>query len=202
MSDVKATVDICVQKFGRIDVYFANAGVLGRFVPISEETEESFMRSFAINTLGPFMAIKYASEAMKRTAGGGSIITTASIAAIRSDLTPLQYAASKGALLSLVISANDRLLMDNVRVNAVVPGGVLTGMAMGVAKDLDDQGLILPNFDPNRYIFIQPEQIASIVLFLASDESIPIKGQASVADGGMANSMGSQPHPIAKKTET
>jgi NAD(P)-dependent dehydrogenase (short-subunit alcohol dehydrogenase family) len=199
VEDVKRSVDLCVSSFGRIDVYFANAGVLGRYYPISEETEDSFMRTLQINTLGPFMAIKYASEAMKKTAGGGSIIVTSSIASIRADLTPLQYAASKGALLSLVISANDRLLIDNVRVNAVLPGGVLTNMVMGVTSDLAAQGLELNGYDAARFPFIETEQIAAVVLFLASDESSIIKGHALVADGGMANSMGSQPPPTKKK---
>lgn len=156
------------------------------------------MRTMAINTLGPFMAIKYASEAMKKTAGMGSIIVTSSIASIRADLTPIQYAASKGAVLSMVIAANDRLLLDNVRVNAVLPGGVMTNMVMGVAKDLDDQDLELKGYDAKRFPYIETDQIASIVLFLASDESIPIKGHSLVADGGMANSMGSQPPPQKK----
>jgi len=141
--DVRATVDTCVRSFGKIDVYFANAGILGRFVPVSEETEESFLRTLGVNTLGPFMAIKYAAAAMANNpVKGGSIVCTASIAAMRADLTPLQYAASKGAVLSLVKSANDRLLLDKVRVNAVVPGGVLTPIVMGVAKDLDDQARV------------------------------------------------------------
>jgi len=201
VEDCKKSIDLCVSTYGRIDVYFANAGVLGRYYPISQETEDSFMRTMQINTLGPFMAIKYASEAMKTTAGGGSIIITSSIASIRADLTPLQYAASKGAVLSMVIAANDRLLLDNVRVNAVLPGGVLTPMVMGVAKDLEDQGLELKGYDAKRFPYIETEQIASVVLFLASEESSCIKGHALVADGGMANSMGSQPPPQPKKTK-
>ena len=197
----QASIDACVAKFGRLDVYFANAGILGKFVPIAEESHASFERTLQVNTVGPFLAIKHASEAMKKT-GGGVVILTSSIASIRADLTPLQYAASKGALLSLVISANDRLLLDNVRVNAVLPGGVMTGMVAGVAKDLDDQGLFLKGFDFKRYPHAEPEQIANVVAFLASDESSAIKGQCIVADGGMANSMGSQPLPQKKKKET
>lgn len=197
--DAQRTVEACVSACGRLDVYFANAGVLRRLVPIGEETEESFMQSIAVNTLGPFMAIKHASAAMVRTAGGGSIICTGSIAAMRSDLTPLQYTASKGALLSMVTSASDRLMLDNVRVNAVVPGGVLTPMVMGVAKDLREQGLELTGYDMERFPPILPEQIANVVLFLASDESAAVKGHAIVADGGMSNSMGSQPYPQKKK---
>jgi len=128
-ADVKATVEECVRRFGRIDVYFANAGVLGRFVPIADETEESFVRTLQINTLGSFLAIKHAAPEMKRTAGKGSIVLTSSIAAIRADLTPLQYAASKGALNAMTVAANDRLLLDKVRVNCVLPGGVMTECA-------------------------------------------------------------------------
>lgn len=201
VEDVKKSVDLCVEKFGHIDVYFANAGVLGPYRPINEESEESFMRALQINTLGPFMAIKYASEAMKKTAGGGSIIITSSIAAIRADLTPLNYAASKGAVTSMVVAANDRLLLDNVRVNAVLPGGVLTNMVMGVQRDLDAQGLMLKGYDMARFPTIMPEQIAVIVAFLASDEAACIKGHCLVADGGMSNSMGSQPPPVPKPTK-
>jgi NAD(P)-dependent dehydrogenase (short-subunit alcohol dehydrogenase family) len=199
--DVQRTVQTCIARFGQIDVYFANAGILGKFVPIAEESAASFERTMQVNTLGPFLAIKHASIAMKKT-GGGSIILTSSIASIRADLTPLQYAASKGALLSLVISASDRLLLDNVRVNAVLPGGVMTNMVMGVAKDLDDQGLEMKGFDMKRYPHAEPEQIANIVTFLASEESSAIKGQCIVADGGMSNSMGSQPQPSLKKKST
>lgn len=198
-ADVIRSVDLCVERFGRIDVYFANAGVLGKYIPIADETEESFLRTLNINTMGTFMAIKYASEAMKKCGNGGSIVVTSSIASLRADITPLQYAASKGSLLSMVVAANDRLLTDRIRVNAILPGGVMTEMAMGVAKDLDDQGLQMTGYDMERFPFFETDQMAGIVLFLASDESMPIKGQFIVADGGMANSMGSQPPPQKKK---
>lgn len=198
VEDVKRSVERCLAAFSRLDVYFANAGVLGRFVPIDQEDEAAFMRTLRVNTLGPFMAIKYASEAMKRT-GGGSIVCTASIAALMADLTPLQYTASKGAVLSMVRSASDRLLLDNVRVNAVVPGGVMTPMVMGVARDLNDQGLEMSGFDFRRFPHSEPEDIAAVVAFLASDASKAIKGQAIVADGGMSNSMASQVRPRRRR---
>ena len=199
--DVKNTVKTCVDKFGRIDVYFANAGVLGKFVPIEEETYESFMRTLAINTGGGFLAIQHAAPEMKRTAGKGSIILTSSIASLRADLTPLQYAASKGALNAMMISANDRLI-PHVRVNCIVPGGVMTNMAQGVAKDLDDAGLIMKGFDFEKFPHAEPEEIAALASFLASDESNPVRGAMIVADGGMSNSMGSQPPPVPKKKKT
>lgn len=198
-ADSKRVVEECVKKFGKIDCYFANAGVLGKFVPLEKETEESFIKTLMVNTLGPFMAIKYASKAMKETSGGGSIVCTASIAAIRSDLTPIQYAASKGAVISTVIATNERLLLDNVRVNGILPGGVATPMVFGVQKQLDELGLHLPGFDMDRYPPSSPSDIANVVLFLCSDESCAIKGHCIVADGGMSLSMGSQPLPQEKK---
>uniref|UniRef100_A0A7S2S5Q5 Uncharacterized protein n=1 Tax=Mucochytrium quahogii TaxID=96639 RepID=A0A7S2S5Q5_9STRA len=197
-ADTKNVVDLCVSKFGRLDVFFANAGVLNKFVPIINESEEQFMKVLSINTLSVFMAIKYAGEAMKKS-GGGSIICTGSIAALRADLTPLQYTASKGAVLSMVRSANDRMLLDNVRVNAVVPGGVLTPLVMRVAQNLHAENLELKGYDSMRFPPIDPAEIAQVVVFLASDQSQCIKGQQIIADGAMANSMGSQPYPTKKK---
>ena len=195
--DSKNVVEQAVKTFGQLDCYFANAGILGKYMPISEESEESFMRAININTLGVFMAIKYASEAMKKS-GGGSIVCTSSIASIRADLTPLQYAASKGAVNGMVISANDRFLLDNIRVNGILPGGVMTPIVMGVAKDLDDLGLELRGFDYRRWPPSDPTDIANVVLFLSSDDSVAIKGHMLVADGAMSQSMGSQP-PQTKK---
>ena len=128
---------------------------------------------------------------MKRTAGQGSIILTSSIASIRADITPLQYAASKGALNAMMVSANDRLLADKVRVNCVLPGGVMTNMVMGVAKDLDEQQIDV-KVDFDRYPHSEPEEIAAAVTFLASDESSSVKGHSLVVDGGMSQSMSSQ----------
>ncbi|CAK9109840.1 Short-chain dehydrogenase reductase 3b (AtSDR3b), partial [Durusdinium trenchii] len=173
--DTKRVVQTCVDTFGKINVFYANAGILPKFVPIADETESSFMRTMEINTLSVFLAIKYAGEAMKACGEPGSIICTASIAALRSDLTPLQYAASKGAILSMIKSANDRLLLDDIRVNAVVPGGVMTPLVMEVAKNLDEQGLFLKGYDYRRFPPIPPEEIAQTVAFLASDHSAPIK---------------------------
>lgn len=140
-ADSKAIVDAAVGTWGRLDVYFANAGILGKYLSIEETTVEAFNRTLRINALGTFLAIKNASIAMKLNpnAAGGSIVCTASIAAIRADVTPLEYSASKAAVVAMVRSAADRLILDKVRVNAVMPGGVLTNIAMGVATDIDSQ---------------------------------------------------------------
>lgn len=190
-----------MEKFGQVDILFANAGMMEKMVPIKDETEETFRKTLEVNTMGVFMAIKYASEAMKKS-GGGAIVVTASIAALRADRTPLQYAASKGALLSLVTSANDRLSFDNIRVNAVLPGGVNTNIVMGIFQQMEEEEVHLPHYDYKRFPPIDPEDVAKAVMFLASDDSANIKGHALVVDNGMVQSMGSQPYPVKKKKLT
>ena len=131
VAQVRGSVEACVREFGRIDAYFANAGLMTKYKPLAvsgrerapqsltrdlyqESTEQDFVATLRVNTLGmralssspsvspgPFFAIKHASAAMAENEDGGSIICTASIAAIRADVTPLEYAASKGALVSL-----------------------------------------------------------------------------------------------------
>jgi NAD(P)-dependent dehydrogenase (short-subunit alcohol dehydrogenase family) len=193
-------VSVALESFGRLDVFFANAGVLPKFVPIEEESGESFTNTLAVNTLGPFYAIKHASAAMKKGGWGGSIIVTSSIGALRAEHTPLQYGSSKAALLSLVQAANERLLDDGVRVNAIAPRGVWTPMVERVAKELYDAGVSI-NVE-SKYMPNPPEEIAQVVLFLACDESKAIKGHTLVCDGGLSNSMGSQPPPRPMKKKS
>jgi len=188
--DVKATVDLSVKEFGRLDAYFANAGLMTRYRPIEETTEEDFMRTLRVNTLGPFFAIKHASPVISQNEDGGAIVCTASIAAIRADITPLEYAASKGALVSLVRSSADRLLGTGVRVNAVAPGGVVTAITTQVAMEMDSRGESLKGYDHEAFPPADPEQVAQVVRFLASEQSSFVNGQVIVADGGMSNSMG------------
>jgi NAD(P)-dependent dehydrogenase (short-subunit alcohol dehydrogenase family) len=193
-------VSAAVENFGQLDICFANAGVLPKYLPIEEETGESFTNTLAVNTLGPFYAIKHASTAMKKCGRGGSIIVTSSIGAIRAEHTPLQYGSSKAALLSLVQAANERLLDDGVRVNAIAPGGVFTPMVMRVGKELYDAGVSI-NVEA-KYMPAPPEDIAQVALFLGSDESKAVKGHTLVCDGGMSNSMGSQPPPRPMKKKS
>lgn len=197
-SDVMAAVKCCVDSFGSISLYFSNAGVLPMNTEIGQQSDVEFERILKVNLLGTYFAIKYASQAMIETVTETnfcSIIATGSIAALRADYTPLGYAASKGAILSMVTRANDELQLKGIRVNAVVPGGVMTKMFFGVAEGLSNKGLMLKGYDKRRFPPIEPEAIANVVTFLASDKSSAIKGQAIIADGGMSQSMGSQPYP-------
>ena len=189
-SDSKRVVDMCKERYGRLDVYYANAGVLGKQKDLQDATVRDFQRHLNVNLIGPFLAIKYASEIMSRQDDGGSIICTASIAAIRADVTPLGYSCSKAGVVALVRSAQDMLVTKNIRVNAVMPGGVMTAMSGEVAQRVAKDGMRVVGYDMNRFPPADPSEIAQVALFLASPESSFVKGQTIVADGGMSNSMG------------
>lgn len=189
-ADSRRVVEECVKRLGSVDVYFANAGVLGRQTDVREETASSFERHLKVNLMGPFFAIKHASTVMAEQEDGGAIVCTASIAAIRADVTPLGYSCSKAGVVALVRSAQDMLISRNVRVNAVMPGGVMTAMSGEVAQRVRADGLRVSGYDMAKFPPADPSEIARVVLFLASEASSFIKGQTVVADGGMSNSMG------------
>jgi len=191
--DSRHIVDECVRRFGSLDVYFANAGILGkRERAVEEAVVRDFERHLKVNLIGPFLAVKFASQQMVRQPSGGSIIMTASIAAIRADVTPLAYSCSKAGVVALARSAQDALLTENaaIRVNAVMPGGVMTAMSGAVAQGVASEGLRVAGYDMKKFPPADPGEIASVVLFLASEDASFVKGQTIVADGGLSNSMG------------
>eukprot|EP00924_Labyrinthula_sp_SR-Ha-C_P007658 augustus_masked-scaffold_42-processed-gene-2.64-mRNA-1 protein AED:1.00 eAED:1.00 QI:0/-1/0/0/-1/1/1/0/267 len=201
VEEVKGFIQNHVKKFSSLDFYFSNAGILNPLVEIWEESEEMFLKTLKVNTFGNFLAIKYASEQMLNQTNECSILCTGSIAALSSDLTPLQYAASKGGVLSMMRTANDRLLGTNVRVNGIAPGGVMTEMYMKMAQDLVSRGYEMKHFDLTRFPPIEPAAIADVACFLASDMSRAVKGHMLVADGGMSACMTSQVYPKKKKSK-
>eukprot|EP01062_Namystynia_karyoxenos_P073482 TRINITY_DN70277_c0_g1_i1.p1 TRINITY_DN70277_c0_g1~~TRINITY_DN70277_c0_g1_i1.p1 ORF type:complete len:309 (+),score=76.10 TRINITY_DN70277_c0_g1_i1:65-928(+) len=188
-ADAERIVSTCVERYGRIDAYFANAGYFGQWKLMHESTPADFEKAMRVNVVAPFLAIKHASAAMKRT-GGGSIVVTTSIAADRVDIAPVEYSASKGAAHALVRACQGALISDKVRVNALAPGGVRTPMSLGVGKQLAKREFKVRGFDPKRYPLQPPAEIAGVAVWLCSPESAPVKGQVVVADGAWTNSTG------------
>ncbi len=147
------------------------------------------MRILRVNLIGPFLAIKHAAPLMK-AAGKGSIICTASVAGLRSGAGPVPYSASKAGVISLVQTTANQLYGTGVRVNAICPGLIETGMTKPIydqarAKGTDDK---IGQLNPLRRGG-QPEEIAGAALFLASDDSSYVNGQAIVVDGGLSSSL-------------
>ncbi len=175
--------------FGRLDIVYANAGVSGGLTPLLEQSIELWTETLRINLIGPFLAIKHVAPMMIEQ-GGGSIVLTASVAGLRASAGGSPYAASKAGVISLAQTAANSLSGTGVRVNAVCPGLIETGMTKPIfdharAKGTDGKiGQLNPLKRPGR-----PEEIAAMALFLASDESSYVNGQAFAVDGGLTSTL-------------
>ncbi|ODT86513.1 SDR family NAD(P)-dependent oxidoreductase [Phenylobacterium sp. SCN 70-31] len=191
---VKGLVDRAQADFGGLDVFWANAGISGGFAPLHEQTADYWAEILRVNLIGAFLGVKHASEVMIPR-GKGSIICTASVAGIRSGAGGSAYSASKAGVINLVQTACNELYGTGVRVNAVAPGLIETGMTKPIfdgarARGNEDKiGQLNPT---TRYG--QPEEIAAAALFLASDEASYVNGQTLAVDGGLSTS-----HPVVRR---
>ncbi len=188
-TDVKAYVARAIGALGGIDVIYANAGISGGYVPINEQTVEQWTETLRVNLIGPFLAIKHVSPHMV-TKGKGSIICTASVAGLRANAGPTPYSASKAGVVSLVQTSANEFYGTGVRVNAICPGLIETGMTKPIfdgARARGNEGKIGQLNPLARYG--QPEEIAAMALFLASDEASYVNGQAFPVDGGLSSTL-------------
>ena len=187
-ASVKALVNKAVADHGKLDIIFANAGISGGLASIFEQSVDDWNEILRINLIGPFLAIKHAAPIMNN-AGGGSIICTASVAGLRSGAGGPAYSASKAGVISLVKSAAQQLSGSNVRVNAICPGLIETGMTEFVYERARAKGQAdkIGHLNP-LHRGGEPNEIASAALFLASDEASYVNGHALVVDGGLSSS--------------
>lgn len=193
-ADVERLVEQTVADHGGIDVFFANAGISGGLAGLFEQSSADWEEILRVNLIGPFLAIKYAAPHMKPR-GGGSIICTASVAGLRAGAGGPAYSASKAGVISLVKTGAAQLCDSNIRVNAICPGLIETGMTQGIydmARAAGKQEMI-GQLNPLRRGG-EPNEIAQVALFLASDESSYVNGHALVADGGLSVS-----HPFTRQ---
>jgi NAD(P)-dependent dehydrogenase (short-subunit alcohol dehydrogenase family) len=192
--DVARLVEETVAEHGGLDIFFANAGISGGWATISEQTAADWSEILRVNLIGPFLAVKYAGPLIARR-GGGSIICTASVAGLRSGAGGAAYSASKAGVISLVQTASQQLYGSGVRVNAICPGLIETGMTKGIydmARAAGQENRIGEINPLNRGG--EPKEIAHAALFLASDESSYVNGTALVVDGGLSSS-----HPTTRR---
>jgi len=187
-ADIQALVQAAVERFGGLDIVFANAGVSGGLKSIFEQDADDWSEVLRVNLIGPALAIQHAAPVIKER-GGGSIICTASVAGLRSGAGSGAYSASKAGVISLVKTAAQQLTGSNVRVNAICPGLIETGMTEFVyerARAKGHEGK-LGHLNPLKRGG-EPIEIAHAALFLASDESSYVNGHALVVDGGLSSS--------------
>jgi NAD(P)-dependent dehydrogenase (short-subunit alcohol dehydrogenase family) len=188
-ADVQAFVARAVRELGGLDVLYANAGVSGGDVPIHEQTVALWEEVLRVNLIGPFLAVKHAGAHMVAQ-GRGAIVCTASVAGLRANAGGNPYSASKAGVVSLVQTAANSFWGTGVRINAICPGLIETGMTRPIfdharaAGHEDKLGQINPL---QRYGL--PQEIAAAALFLASDEASYVNGQALPVDGGLTSTL-------------
>ena len=180
-SDWESAVARAVEHFGRLDVLVNNAGIV-QAAPLEEMSLGTYMEVVEINQVGVFLGMRAVTPAM-REAGGGSIVNISSNAGLEGVSGVIGYVASKWAVRGMTKSAALELGRYGIRVNSVHPGGVDTPMLEQGDFDSVDQDHIFGSQPIPR--IGRPEEIAKLVLFLASDESSYSTGSEFVADGGM-----------------
>ena len=192
--DVKRLIDDVATRHGGLDIVFANAGISGGFASIAEQTAADWTEILRVNLIGPFLAIKHAAAHLQAR-GGGSIICTASVAGLRSGAGGAAYSASKAGVINLVQTAAQQLSGTGIRVNAICPGLIETGMTKPIYDMARNRGQEhrIGELTPSRRGG-DPLDIAQAALFLASDESSYVTGQALVVDGGLSSS-----HPTTRR---
>ena len=192
-ADVAAAVDLAVSEFGRLDIMFNNAGVVGAIGPIADTTADSW--NFTIDVLlnGAFYGMKHAARVMIPQ-GSGSILSTSSTAGVMGGLGPHAYTAAKTAIVGLTKSVASELASSGIRVNAIAPGNTVTAMTAAVMTgdhtNLEVAEQNMSKTSPLR-IAGMPIDIANAALFLGSDESRVLSGQTIVVDGGQTTNGGS-----------
>lgn len=185
---VAALVDCAMDRFGSLDATFANAGIGGGLARLWESTVAEWNEVLRINLVGVFLAIRESARVMMPR-GKGSIVATASVAGIRSGAGGMAYSAAKAGVINLVQTSANQLAGTGIRVNAICPGLTETGMTKPLFDTARARGneARIGQLNPLRR-YAAPEEAAAVALFLASDDSSYVNGQAIAVDGGLSSS--------------
>lgn len=178
-------VDQAVQEAGRVDILVNNAGIMDDFSPAGEVSDEMLENVFQINTFAPFYTTRRVLKEFEKE-GGGVIVNMASIGGLYGARAGAVYTASKHAVVGLTKNTAFMYAKKNIRCNAIAPGAVETEIGSGkFMKHVNQEamGLIMPAMAANPAT-AQPEDIARVALFLASDDAKLINGQVLAVDGG------------------
>lgn len=181
-ADACAMIDLALREFGRLDCVFNNAGVGGAFGPTTEVSVEDWDYTFAVLVRGVFLGIKYGARALQKQGEGGSIINTASVAGLSGGAGPVAYSAAKAAVVNLSRATAREFAPDRIRVNAICPGGIVTPLIHRGDPDTARKNLETLQPWPEAG---EGEDIAGAALFLASDDSRFVTGEALAVDGGL-----------------
>ena len=182
---VASAVDFAVKNFGKLDIVFNNAGILGSVGPIKDISSEGWHRTIDVLLSSVFFGIKHATRVME--GNGGVIINTASTAGVRAGLGPHIYTAAKHGVIGLSQSVAPELGPKGIRCNVICPGGTVTGLtarlAVGDHNNLEEATKVIGSANPMGRGG-RVEDIANAVCFLASNEASFVNGAVFVVDGG------------------
>ncbi|HEV2566337.1 MAG TPA: glucose 1-dehydrogenase [Microvirga sp.] len=179
--EVKTLIAAVVERYGRLDVAFNNAGVEGRFAPITELTEADFDHVVSVNLKGVWLSIKYEVEAMLAQ-GSGVIVNTSSFLARGAVAGSSAYSASKGALEAMIRAVALECGPSGIRINNVLPGAIDTPMFGRLGGD--DVRTPLEAYTPLRRVG-QPADVGDVAVWLSTDEARFVTGQSLLVDGGL-----------------
>jgi meso-butanediol dehydrogenase / (S,S)-butanediol dehydrogenase / diacetyl reductase len=188
---IQASIKLALDSYGRLDILFNNAG-MAEVGLLHDTTLESWNRVMAVTLTSTFLGIKYSIPIM-RGQGGGAIINTASISGMGGDYGMASYNAAKAGVINLTRAAALENAKHKIRINCVCPGGINTRVAEVLGGDRADEfrRTMAANHPVGR--MGEPEEIASTVTFLASDEASFITGAMMVVDGGVSAQTGMPP---------
>lgn len=180
----RALVSTAVERFGRLDIAFNNAGTLGEGGPSTGVSEAGWSDTIAVNLTGSFLGAKHQIAQMVRQ-GSGSVIFTSTFVGYSAAFPGVAaYAASKSGLIGLTQALAAEFGPQGIRVNAILPGGVDTDMYRGMNDTLESQAFIVSLHALKRVA--TPEELARSVLYLASDDASFVSGAAMLVDGGLS----------------
>lgn len=192
-------VDVAVERFGRLDIMFNNAGIIGAVGPIDRTRTDDADLTIAVNLRGVLLGMKHAARVMKPQ-GSGVIISTSSPAGVMGGVGAHVYSAVKAGIIGLSNSVAAELRQHGVRSNVVIPGAVVSQMTADlVAGDSSDLAGAEAALDQSRYMGrpLKPADVAAGVVYLASDEAALVTGIVLPIDAGMTGAGG--PSPMAEE---
>ena len=191
--EVEAMVRFAVGSFGRLDVLHNNVATAGAVAPVGDMPIEAWQRAIAVSLSGVFYGMRFALPQMVAQ-GGGAVVNTASVSGLAADYMLCAYNAAKAGVINLTRTAAIEYARKNIRVNAVCPGSVATPPLLRALGEGEGRRLLEEHHPVGRLGL--PEEIARVVLFLASEDSSFMTGSIVVADGGISAHTGFFGHPL------
>ncbi len=185
--DVERAVSATVERYGRLDVAFANAGIFGTVAPVADYPVDVFERVIAVNVIGSFLVAKHALAVME---SGGSLIINSSVVGLTSDAGISAYATSKHAVVGLMRTAAKEMAPRGIRVNSIHPGPTDNDFQHAIEVEAvgaspEESAKAFESMIPLAR-HASPQEIANAVVFLASDESAFMTGATLAVDGGLS----------------